>query len=648
MYRNYLFVILIFFCLISVGQAQTPINSYEYLKLEIENEISFGVSFEDNYNVNKFDVNSFFFPQTYADSQFLNSFESSNKNNEIINNSGIYSLGFNYDKSNLKSKNTITNNFVVESVVTRPEIRTKISYPLNYVGSSYLQYLDFGEFIDIDDSIKAQASLIASGEDDVYIVASKVAKWIREDVNYDLSTLTQNPNQKSSEVFKSKSGVCREITNLYVSMMRSLGIPSRVVTGYAYTNSDDLVDLLNSNWGGHAWAEVLIGDTWVPFDLTYNQYGFVDASHIVLDKYKYIRSSAVTINATGFGFSLKRGSLTSDTDFEITGKKESIFDRGFNINIEGPEEIGYGSYGYVKVNVENTKDFYQIIFLNLASAPEVELLNADSRMVIFEPNEEKEIYFKFKLPEDLSPGFKYTFPFTIYNNFIEQTYNVYSQEDYLSIREIGLPEEEIEEKLITSNKLKLGCNSKFNSTGNYANCFLKNTNNFEIEDAKICSSSECKSISLKLNEVVEVDFRTSKDLEKVSYVLGEDSEEVEVKIVEPDLEYNWNIDGGLLQMDYKISNYYKGLGLKVLIQDLLVEDVDVSSVGRVILELPPGSSNVKLELYDEGRVYDVEEFNLSLQVESGFELASNDVDSQSFFSLIKEFFLLVGSLFKSS
>ena len=85
----------------------------------------------------------------------------------------------------------------------------------------------------------------------MYVVTFKVAKWIQENVKYDLSTLTADVVQKSSWVLSNKEGVCDEITNLFISMLRVVGIPARFVSGTVYSN-------VINNWGGHGWGDIAL------------------------------------------------------------------------------------------------------------------------------------------------------------------------------------------------------------------------------------------------------------------------------------------------------------------------------------------------------------------------------------------------------
>ena len=66
-------------------------------------------------------------------------------------------------------------------------------------------------------------------------------------------------------VYDNRQGVCDELTGLFISMLRELGIPARFVSGVSYTNLPEFA----KPWGGHGWAEVWFPDVgWVPFDVT--------------------------------------------------------------------------------------------------------------------------------------------------------------------------------------------------------------------------------------------------------------------------------------------------------------------------------------------------------------------------------------------
>jgi transglutaminase-like putative cysteine protease len=68
----------------------------------------------------------------------------------------------------------------------------------------------------------------------------------------------------AAEAFMLRRGVCQDITHIFISAARRLGIPARYVSGHFY-RADGVVE----QEAGHAWAEVYIEDLgWVGFDAT--------------------------------------------------------------------------------------------------------------------------------------------------------------------------------------------------------------------------------------------------------------------------------------------------------------------------------------------------------------------------------------------
>jgi hypothetical protein len=605
-----IFLIMILLLSINSFYSTEDINSYEYLQVEISNALTFGIDTQSDTFIESLVLKSYFFPGNHEDSQALNEFTSSI----------TYSLkedGINphleFDIKDMTNENNkIENTFIVQSTIDKPKITRKISFPQLELEEEYTQYTEFSGLIDSNTAIRAQASLLAQGEDDTYILASKIAKWIQEDITYDLSTITANPNQKSSDVFKSKVGVCKEITHLYISMMRSLGIPARVVTGYAYTNSEEVIELVGSNWGGHAWAEVLIGDTWVPFDLTYNQYGYVDASHIVLDKSKEIRIQSASIEGKGRKFEIIEGSLTNTNSFKVIDKKERIVDPGFTISIEGPTELSPQSYGHIKVTIENTQEYYQNIFLNLAKVPEVELLDLSEQMVILKPKESKEILFRYKIP-DLDEGYIYTFPFSIYNQFFNEEYTISVQSGNQKLEEFSLPEVVISSKIFSENDLRVTCSGVVSFPDNTLFCTIKNPNNYELYNVNVCSESSCQTIGLKVNEQKSIELSTQSFESSVSLSYEDKKEELIISIPKPTFLFkNISLEKQLLDVSYSIENNYESLTSNIIINSSSSTAFDSKEV-KEYFTLLPGEYDITLQILNGDII--IEEYSEIIVVE---------------------------------
>jgi transglutaminase-like putative cysteine protease len=68
----------------------------------------------------------------------------------------------------------------------------------------------------------------------------------------------------AAEAFTLRRGVCQDISHVFISAARRLGIPARYVSGHFY-RADGVVE----QEAGHAWAEVHVDDLgWVGFDAT--------------------------------------------------------------------------------------------------------------------------------------------------------------------------------------------------------------------------------------------------------------------------------------------------------------------------------------------------------------------------------------------
>ncbi|NLY17439.1 MAG: transglutaminase domain-containing protein [Clostridiaceae bacterium] len=88
-----------------------------------------------------------------------------------------------------------------------------------------------------------------------------VYNYIVENIDYDfekLKTLDKLYVPDIDAVYNSGKGICYDYASLFASMLRSQGIPAKLVKGYS-----DNID------GYHAWNEVFIDGEWVIIDTTY-------------------------------------------------------------------------------------------------------------------------------------------------------------------------------------------------------------------------------------------------------------------------------------------------------------------------------------------------------------------------------------------
>lgn len=134
-------------------------------------------------------------------------------------------------------------------------------------------YLAESNYIVISDDLREKSLEITKGSGDGFEAVARISTWVYSNVEYDLSY--SGKILHSDEVYLARRGTCDEFTNLFLAMCRAAGIPGRYVAGIIYSKE---------GWGYHAWAEVYL-DKWIPVDPTWNEIGWLDATHIEFGKF---------------------------------------------------------------------------------------------------------------------------------------------------------------------------------------------------------------------------------------------------------------------------------------------------------------------------------------------------------------------------
>lgn len=102
--------------------------------------------------------------------------------------------------------------------------------------------------------------------------AMAIERHFRENFKYSLTPLQNGSDDKALEhfIFTSKYGHCEYFATSMVLMLRSIGIPSRIVSGYSATTYNPVTGFYEvRRVDGHAWVEAYV-DThgWVSFEPT--------------------------------------------------------------------------------------------------------------------------------------------------------------------------------------------------------------------------------------------------------------------------------------------------------------------------------------------------------------------------------------------
>jgi transglutaminase-like putative cysteine protease len=132
------------------------------------------------------------------------------------------------------------------------------------------RYLQLPETV--TDRTRALAQEITAEYDNVFDKAQAIEEYLRQNFHYDLSAPRQPEDQDFVDfaLFDLHGGYCDYYASSFVILARSVGIPSRLVVGYAqgeYNDEAEAYRVYSSN--GHSWPEVYFPYYgWVQFEPT--------------------------------------------------------------------------------------------------------------------------------------------------------------------------------------------------------------------------------------------------------------------------------------------------------------------------------------------------------------------------------------------
>ena len=393
------------------------------------------------------------------------------------------------------------------TVQTKQEIaniRNRIKFPITTVEEDKLEFTQPTKFIDLDPLIEQSAYDIIGGETDLYKAVFKLADWTRTNIDYDLNSLTAEAVQKSSWVLKNREGVCDEMTNLFISFARSVGIPARFVSGMVYTNIDYA-------WGPHGWAEVYFPEHgWVPFDVTFGQYGWLDASHITLKHSADSGSPSAEYSWQATGVEVKVKELQPSVRLLSEG---ASFTSPIELTISPlRERVGFGSHVPLLVTVTNKEAYYVSTSLVIKKAPELEENNV--REILLEPGETKTVGWLITIPEDLDEKYIYTGALEVETSFKDvATAKVIYAAEYPVVKEKeankilnNLKERELKTSVDT---IKINCETSqdlyYKNESAIVDCTIRNTDT-TTDEIDVCLRDQCQTITLSNNEQKDVRF----------------------------------------------------------------------------------------------------------------------------------------------
>jgi len=300
----FIIIILFFFTLISSGCLDFIIDgstTYQSHPIKIRYDIRYGYEvdcdgtgkYEIHYNCDK--------PEALLGSIFsLNLLYNNDYTNiELANNSIIFWNMSGKGSSNYELGITATvqvESFLVSDLNGVDSLTTQgidIIYP-NLV-NQYCRKQTAGDktYIDPDyASIKNTANIIQyqANSNNAFVLAKELFVWLKENTEYQIHN-NKAGVQPASETYQLRTGDCDDLSFLYMSLCRSIGIPARFIRGYLIDVSNEFASV-----GSHAWVEVFVGggmgnDGWIPVECAcsagtnteiHQNFGVEDAYHLRL------------------------------------------------------------------------------------------------------------------------------------------------------------------------------------------------------------------------------------------------------------------------------------------------------------------------------------------------------------------------------
>lgn len=159
------------------------------------------------------------------------------------------------------------------------------------------------------EQIKKLAYDVSAHDTDPYEKAIAIEQYLRTTYMYTLGTIGQEPTRSAIEefLFTTKTGHCELFASSHTLMLRSIGIRSRFVTGFAATRYNPLTGYYEvRRLDAHAWVEAYFeGKGWVSFEPTpgYELPATAESSMAVESLVKYLREQIredVALNQSGF------------------------------------------------------------------------------------------------------------------------------------------------------------------------------------------------------------------------------------------------------------------------------------------------------------------------------------------------------------
>ncbi len=194
--------------------------------------------------------------------------------------------------ANVTAQSFLVSDLNGENALTLQDIQTLYPDLLDQYGQDQI---DSGTtYIESNNTIiksTVDAVLHQLNSNNSFLVAKGLFEWLKQNTNYQTHT-DDNSVQPAMTTYQWRTGDCDDLSFLYISLCRIVGIPARFIRGYLIKEVDEVINPV-----AHAWAEVFVGgnignDGWIPIECActsdncnvqiYQNFGIEDVEHLRL------------------------------------------------------------------------------------------------------------------------------------------------------------------------------------------------------------------------------------------------------------------------------------------------------------------------------------------------------------------------------
>jgi len=334
--------------------------------------------------------------------------------------------------------------------------------------------------------IKNKAQQLSKDTNNSVEILYTLAEYVKNSMNYDIE---KQDLRKASEILQDKEGVCSHYTILFIALARALGFPARYISGVAYSNKIN-------DFQEHAWAEIYLNNEWVPFDVTFGQYGWIDTSHVAFKK--SIDAGEPSVKYSYVGGYIQPEQISIKT--QVLSYNDSA-SSNISIEIEAyQEEVSQESYIPVKVRIKNNNNYYIALPIRVSIAPQV--YGKIQKILLLKPNSFQETYFLIYLPyeEKCSRGCKtYIEIQDIFNNSAIQELRFSDYYEKISLQKaLSIINEP------TSRDIDFYC--KLGNATDESKTLICSIQPKESEKLKLCYQDQCYEQFFEKDKLKEIPF----------------------------------------------------------------------------------------------------------------------------------------------